>query len=301
MKHVSSIVACALALAAASSSAQDSAKIAQGGGANTALIEQVSTAGNNMASVNQGEGWYGWNGTGNNAQLMQRGVGNSQIEVYQSGYNNQHMVYQSDGVNLQARINVNSSFYGNGMSEGNSVMIDQSGSGAVASVEQGGSSYSHADIRQQGWGGQSMADITQSGSGNMASVEQMGGGQASIYQSGSNLNASIMQRSDNYGYGMSEGNSVMIEQSGSGAVASVEQAGSSYSRADIRQQGWGGQSMADITQSGNGNMASVQQIGGGQASIYQSGSNLNASIMQRSDNYGYGYGNGNNATIRQGF
>jgi hypothetical protein len=211
MKHVSSIVACALALAAASSSAQDSAKIAQGGLANSAMIEQVSTAGNNTASVNQGEGWYGGGG-GNSAQLMQRGVGNSQIEVYQSGYNNQHMVYQSDGFNLQARINVNSSFYGDGRSEGNSVMIEQSGYDAVAQVEQGGSSYSRADIRQHSWGGPSMADITQSGYGNMASVQQMGGGQASIYQSGSNLNASIMQRSDHYGYGYGNGNNATIRQ-----------------------------------------------------------------------------------------
>jgi hypothetical protein len=211
MKQFSSILACALAFAAASASAQDSAKIAQGGVGNSAMIEQVATAGNNSASVNQGDNWYG-NGSGNSAQLMQYAVGNSQIEVYQSGYNNQHTVYQSDGYNLQARVNVNSSYYGGGFGEGNSVMIQQSGSDAMASVEQGSSAYSRAEIWQQGWGGQSMADVVQSGYGNMASVQQMGGGQASIYQSGSNQNASIMQRSDNYGYGYGYGNSATIRQ-----------------------------------------------------------------------------------------
>jgi len=212
MKQAPSILACALAFAAASASAQDSAKIAQGGVGNSAMIEQVSTAGNNTASVNQGDNWYGGGGTGNSAQLMQYGVSNSQIEVNQSGNNNQHSVYQNDGYNLQARVNVNGAYYGGGFGEGNSVMIQQSGSDAMASVEQGGSSYSRAEIWQQGWGGQSMADVVQSGYGNLASVQQMGGGQASVYQSGSNQNASIMQRSDNYGYGYGYGNSATIRQ-----------------------------------------------------------------------------------------
>lgn len=207
MKHVSLIAACALAAAAGSASASDSAKITQGGVANTALIEQVSTAGNNSATVVQGEGWY--SGSGNMAQLVQQGVGNSQIEVYQSGYANQHMVWQSDGYNLNARINVNSAYYGGDFGEGNTVMIDQSGSDAHAWVEQGNSSYSRAEIWQQGWGGQKFADIFQSGSGNMASVQQMGSGQATILQAGSNLSASIVQRSDSYG---GYGNSAMIRQ-----------------------------------------------------------------------------------------
>lgn len=206
MKHVSLIAACALAAAAGPVAANDSAKIAQGGVANTALIEQVVSAGNNSATVTQGEGWY--SGSGNYAQLVQQGVGNSQIEVFQSGYANEHLVWQHDGYNLNARVNIDSAYYGGGFGEGNTVMIEQSGTDAHAWVEQGNSTYSRAEIWQQGWGGQKFADIFQSGSGNMASVQQMGSGQATILQSGSNLNATITQRSDSYGYG----NSAMIRQ-----------------------------------------------------------------------------------------
>lgn len=209
MKHVSSVFALACCIAAAPTWAEDSAKIAQGGAGNTAMIEQIATAGNNMASVHQGEGWY--SGSGNHAQLMQRSVDNSRIDVMQSGFNNQHNVHQYDGSNLQANVNVNSGMYGEQGGEGNWVQISQSGSNATAWVEQGSSMNSRADIWQSGWDGQKMADVWQSGSGNQAMVNQHGGSsQASVYQSGNNLSASITQGANTYGYGY--GNTAQIRQ-----------------------------------------------------------------------------------------
>jgi hypothetical protein len=212
MKHLTSVIAsaCCLAFAAASAWANDTAMITQGGSGNTVMIEQIATAGNNQASVRQGEGWY--SGSGNHAQLVQHGVDNSHIEVVQTGFNNQHMVYQSDGTNLQANVNVYSGQYGGGGGEGNMVDIRQSGANAMAWVEQGGSMVSRAEIWQSGWGGQSFADIHQSGHGNQGRIDQMGGNnQASIQQSGSNLNASIIQNSNGY-YGGPYGNQATIRQ-----------------------------------------------------------------------------------------
>ena len=207
MKQASSVVACVLGLActAAPAWAGDVAQIGQGGASNNAVIEQIATAGNNFATVRQGDPWQG--GSGNNAMLMQHAVDNSMIDVYQSGYNSQYHVYQHDGSNLQANVNVNSAYYGDTM-EGNTVMIDQSGYGARAWVEQGGSMYSRAEIVQRGWGGENFADVMQSGSGNQAMIYQEGSNQGSIYQAGSNLNATIVQISNGYGYG----NSATIRQ-----------------------------------------------------------------------------------------
>lgn len=214
MNYRSSLVACAcsLAFAAAPAWADDSAKISQGGVSNTATIEQIATAGNNMASVHQGDGWY-YSGSGNNAQLLQRGVDNSRIDVMQSGFNNIYRVEQSDGSNLQATINMNAGMYGDMGGEGNMVQIFQSGGNAIASVEQGGSMYSRAEIMQHGWGGQNAADITQQGTNNQGNVFQYGGdNRGSIYQSGNNLNASISQQSSGYGYGYGYGNNAVIRQ-----------------------------------------------------------------------------------------
>ena len=112
MKHVSSVVACvcSLAFAVAPAWANDTARIDQVGTGNQAMIEQISTGGNNQASVHQGDGWYG--NSGNSAQLMQYSVDNSRIDVMQSGFNNQYNVHQHDGSNRQASINVNSGMYG---------------------------------------------------------------------------------------------------------------------------------------------------------------------------------------------
>ena len=209
MKHVSSVFAFACCIAAAPAWAQDSAKIAQGGAGNSAMIEQIATAGNNMARVHQGEGWQ--SGSGNHAQLMQRAVDSSRIDVMQSGFNNQYSVHQYDGSNLQANVNTNSGMYGQQGGEGNSIQISQSGSNAMAWVEQGGSMNSRVDIWQSGWDGQKMADVWQSGSSNQAMVNQHGGSsQASVHQAGSNLNASITQGSNGYGYG--HGNTAHIRQ-----------------------------------------------------------------------------------------
>lgn len=203
MKQAITLIASACCLAfAAPAWADDTARVTQGGASNSVMIEQIATAGNNHASVTQGEGWY--SGSGNHAQLTQYGVDNSRIDVVQSGFNNQYMVRQSDGSNLQALVNVNAGYYGDMVGEGNMVEIHQSGTNAYAWVEQGNSSYSRATIWQSGWGGQSMADINQSGSNNQASIDQVGGGnQASVQQSGNNLQASIMQNSNGgyYGYG----------------------------------------------------------------------------------------------------
>ena len=213
MKHVSSVVACvcSLAFATAPAWAQDSARIDQGGAGNQAVIEQIASGGNNQASVHQGEGWYG--SSGNSAQLMQHAVDNSRIDVMQSGFNNQYSVFQHDGSNLQASINVNSGMYGQTGGDGNQVTIHQAGWGAWANVEQGGSYFSRAEIVQHGADGQNMADIRQSGSANDALVYQhTGGNQASVQQMGNNLSASIMQQSNGYGYGYGAGNNATIRQ-----------------------------------------------------------------------------------------
>ena len=90
-------------------------------------------------------------------------------------------------------------------------MIHQGGWGASASVEQGGSYYSRAEIVQHSADGHNMADIWQSGNANQAMVYQhSGGNQASIRQGGDNLSASISQHSGGYGYG--QGNSATIRQ-----------------------------------------------------------------------------------------
>jgi len=181
--------------------AQDSAKITQYGEGHNATIEQVATGGTNSAAVYQGAGWYG--GYGNQATLMQRGVDGSQIEVHQSGGGNYYQVAQYDGRNLAARVNVESSWYGDFGGNSNQVTIEQSGFDSLASVEQGNSSYSRAEIMQNGgwsWGGGNRAEIVQSGANN----------QASIQQSGSNFSASIVQGSQGYGYG--NGNVATIRQ-----------------------------------------------------------------------------------------
>lgn len=213
MKHVSSLIACAcsLAFAAAPAFAQDSASISQGGAGNHAMIEQIGTAGNNQASVHQGEGWYG--SSGNSAQLVQYSVDNSRIDVMQSGFNNQYQVLQHDGSNLQASINVNAGMYGQSGGDGNSVQIHQSGWEAWASVEQGGSYSSRADIMQHGGEGPNRVDIMQSGAFNEAMAYQhTGGNQATIQQVGNNLSASISQQGNGYGYGYGYGNNATIRQ-----------------------------------------------------------------------------------------
>lgn len=204
MKPVSSMFACAVILACAASPvlAQDSAQIAQFGEGHHALIEQVSTAGNNSATIYQGTGWY--SGYGNQASVMQRNVDSSQVEVHQAGGGNNVMVAQYDGWNLTAHVNVESGWRGELGGYDNSVMIEQTGFDSFASVDQGSSAYSRAEIRQSGmgWG---------DGSGNRAEILQSGANnQASIQQSGSNFNAMIVQ--GNPGYGNSYGNSAFIRQ-----------------------------------------------------------------------------------------
>lgn len=211
MKQSFSLLACvcSLAFAAAPAWAQDGAKIAQGGAGNHAQIEQIASGGSNQASVHQAEGWYG--GSGNSAQLMQFGVNSSRIDVMQSGSNNQYGVFQHDGSNLQASVNLNSGMYGEPSGEGNLVQIHQSGWDAWASVEQSGSYFSRAEIVQHGYEGANRADIWQTGGANEAMVHQNGGGNhASIQQAGNSLSASIMQQSGGYGYG--QGNSALIRQ-----------------------------------------------------------------------------------------
>jgi hypothetical protein len=201
MKHLSSVAVTTfgLFLAAAPAWGGDIAQIGQGGASNNAVIEQVATGGNNFAMVRQGSDWQDSNS--NNAQLVQHAVDNSLIDVYQSGFNNQYNVYQHDGSNLQANVNMQSSYSG-GFSESNSVTIEQSGYGARAWVEQGGSMYARAEIVQHGWGGENFADVRQSGIGN----------QASIFQSGSNLSASIVQNANGYASGYGSGNTATIRQ-----------------------------------------------------------------------------------------
>lgn len=207
MKRVSSVLAYAIsavsfAALATPALAQDSAKIEQFGEGSQATIEQISTSGNNSAALYQGMGWY--SGYGNQAYLMQRNVDGSQVEVFQSGSGNFYQVSQYDGSNLSARINVESSWYGEyGGGNDNQVLIEQSGYDSLASVEQTDSAYSRAEIWQNGmgWGG---------GGGNRADILQRGtNNQASIQQFGSNFSASIVQ----YGHGNGYGNSATIRQS----------------------------------------------------------------------------------------
>lgn len=220
MKQLTSIAACAfcLAVVALPGAAQDfdNAKISQGGSGNAATVEQFASGGSNYVVVRQGDNGYG--GSNNQAKVLQQGVHGSDVFISQSGSYNDHTVSQYDGLYLQASVNLNSEYYGGGGGEGNTVVIEQSGYAANALVEQGGSMYSRADIMQSGWEGGNMAEILQHGEANQASVFQSGSNQAMIYQAGNNLNASIMQNSNNsgnsYGYGYGYGgNTATIRQS----------------------------------------------------------------------------------------
>ena len=175
-------------------------------------------------------------------------------------------------------------------------MITQGGSGSTVMIQQVATSGNNqATVRQgESWYGgganhaqlmqysvdNSRIDVVQGGANNQYSVHQF---------EGTNLHANVNVQSGYYGDMAGEGNSVDISQSGAGAYAWVEQANSMYSRAEIRQGGWGGQNMADIHQSGSGNQARIDQMGGaGHASIRQAGSNPQASIVQSSGSGYYG-------------
>lgn len=200
MKTVSAlVVSLGLAFAAAPALAGDIAQIGQFGGANNAVIEQVVSNGNNFATVRQGDSAR--EATANNAQLVQQGVDNSSIDVFQWGFNNNYNVYQHDGADLHANINTHSAAHGNGFSESNSATIEQTGYGARAWVEQGGM-LNRAEIVQQSWGGANSAEILQAGMAN----------QGAIFQSGSNLSASIMQSSGAFDPGFGSVNTATIRQ-----------------------------------------------------------------------------------------
>jgi hypothetical protein len=185
MKHVSTLAACAIGLAFAASPAwaQDMATIYQeAGSGNTASIEQIGSLGGNTAVVQQGAGW---GGGGNSTQVLQQGVEGSRVEVHQGGSMNQYTVTQLDGRNLEATVNMNAAWWGDSGGHSNFVLIEQSGFDSRATVEQGDSMNSQAEIRQMGWGGQNVADIVSYGENNRASIQQAGGNQlASIQQMG---------------------------------------------------------------------------------------------------------------------
>jgi len=190
MKHTSLVTACAAAFVVVASPARaqvaDSAFITQVEAAgNMAIIQQVESQGNNYATIDQIQnGYYGY-GVGNRAQVQQTGVGDSQVRVSQSGQGNDYTVTQSYGRNLAAFVDTQASSDGGAGGDYNTVLIQQSGVDSTAFVDNGfGSNNNHADVTQQGFGGQNQASIVQYGTS---------GSQASVYQAGGNLTGVIIQ------------------------------------------------------------------------------------------------------------
>jgi hypothetical protein len=200
MKPVTSIAACAaaLAFAACPAGAQnfDTAFITQVEAVgNTAVIEQVASQGGNYATIDQIPGPY--YGSGNTARVLQLGVGDSQVRLNQSGQMNDYTVRQVDGRNLTAFVDTGSYWDGALGGEFNTVLIEQSGFNSSARVDNGfGSHHNRAEVMQQGF--QNQANIAQ---------YSTGGSLASVYQAGSNLTGVITQSG---GYG----NSATIRQQG---------------------------------------------------------------------------------------
>jgi hypothetical protein len=205
MKRVSSFLACAIGcafLAAPAWADNDNAVINQtsDSGGNGVFIEQIMNYGGNSAVVNQVGDPYSYGSGNNQVNLMQQAVAGSSVEVYQGGQGNDFRISQFNGYNLHAIVNADS-WYGDVGGEFNTLQIEQSGFDSLARVQQSGSAYSQANIRQNGWGGgQNIAEIMQSGYGNQATIEQAGSNlTASIQQMGGSFNASIVQTGGSYG------------------------------------------------------------------------------------------------------
>lgn len=198
MKHALLTISVSFAFAASPALAQDTVQINQHGSGGAVVIDQIASGGSNTVSVNQHEGWGG-----SHVEVMQSQVTQSSATVFQSG-NNQVNVFQHDGANLTAEVNSHGQYYdpygGYGYGgEQNYVMIDQSGFGAWARVDQaGGTSFNQATVTQSSQGGL-MAEVFQHGSSNQANIFQTGANlNATIVQGGSNNQAQINQGSPNW-------------------------------------------------------------------------------------------------------
>lgn len=179
-----SFAACAavLALAALPAWAGDVVAITQfTGSANTAVVEQVASGGNNQVQIYQGSSW-GDTQDGSRVQVVQQGVDFARANVYQAGSGNDYIIRQSDGVNLQVDINVDSYWETNSNGQYNTILVDQSGFDSSIRIDQAWGMHNRAEVLQQG--GQNVANIVQIGDGHLATISQ----------SGTNLQALIEQR-----------------------------------------------------------------------------------------------------------
>lgn len=163
---------------------------------------------------------------------------------------------------------------------------------AIQQVESQGNNYATIDQIQNGYygyGGSNRAQVQQQGVGDsQARISQSGqGNDYTVMQSyGRNLAAFVNTQTYWDGGTGGEYNTIMIQQTGVDSTAFVDNGyGSNNNRADVWQQGFGGQNQASITQYGTS---------GSQASVYQAGGNLTGVIIQSG-------GGANMATIRQGY
>lgn len=171
--------------------------------------------------------------------------------------------------------------------------IEATGNMAVIQqVESQGNNYATIDQIQSGYygyGGGNRAQVQQTGVGDsQVRVNQSGqGNDYTVTQSyGRNLAAFVDTQAYWDGGAGGAYNTVLIQQSGVDSTAFVDNAfGSNNNRAEVMQQGFGGQNQASIAQYGTS---------GNQASVYQAGGNLTGVIIQSG-------GGANMAAIRQGY
>lgn len=171
MKHQLRAISLTVGLLCASSSvfADDLASIYQGGTGSTAAISQTATAGGNRASIYQSVDPTGAS-SGQVAYINQSNVSNSDASIMQTGSNSTFAINQHDGADLHAEINTRSHDGG----DNNVVNLEQSGTGASASLEQSGGTNNQASIVQLGNGGMNGAQIIQYGSNHVAGITQVG-------------------------------------------------------------------------------------------------------------------------------
>ncbi len=223
------------------------ARISSTGEGNTARIEQLHTKPGTVARITQV-------GDANTGTIRQEGLLRNKYTA--------NIWQQDNSTNTVAAIEQFSNDHGYG----------------EATITQSNSHGTKASIRQKNTRGTVSATITQT------NLNNSGGFQSLIDQSGTDLTASITSRDG-------DSSDAMINQRGEGHNATVTQEGNN--------------SYAKITQSGSSHTATVEQGGSDHiASINQSGSNHIARIEQRgSDNSAVitqsGYGTGNEGVINQ--
>lgn len=324
MKTRISVIAIGFGLACVNLSVlAQSATITANGIGNDGYIEQVSPSSTTTASITQNGnynkvGSAGIGGGVGTALGIRQGSGNKQAAVAQNGDKNAATVDQVGARNDNASITQTSA---SGAAEGNAADVFQSlirpsstnnativqNGVNAAHVEQfGGKTSIHQDgglsakntatVRQASYGG-AQASIDQSGDNLQANISQgLTTEEANITQSGANHTATVRQGSDlsfsyrvsiNQSGGFAIGNTANVEQLIlSGSSAAVNQSGD-FLRTDVLQEG-GLFTNVTVNQSGLDQTANLKQLGYGknnQELVVQGGQANDAFLTQNNVTY----------------